>query len=306
MLSGNKMSKPYAIKRHFSPLRYPGGKGKLCSYIKSVIEANQLYDREYVELYAGGAGVAIELLAHEYVFSVHINDLSRPVYAVWDSVLNHTEDFCRLLRNTRITLKNWDKQRAIFVNEAEYSNLTLGFATFFLNRTNRSGLLNGGIIGGRRQEGEWGIDARYNVKDLLNRVQMIADFKDRIRLTSEDAYDLIAENRRKWAKDAFIYLDPPYYSKGKHLYYDFYQDDDHAAIAEILSELDDNAWVVSYDNHVRIRELFAGYQSVTYDIGYSAREHKVGSEVMFFSPSLVVPDPTRNMKNFVMNKAASA
>ena len=298
------MSNPYAVKKHFSPLRYPGGKAKLCSYIKSVIEANQLCDLEYVELYAGGAGVAIELLVHEYALTVHINDLSRPVYAVWDAILNQTEGFCRLLRNARLTLKNWDKQRQIFVNESDHDNLELGFATFFLNRTNRSGILNGGIIGGRSQASAWGIDARFNHKDLLNRVRMIADFRDRIKLTGEDAYDLILTHKHEWARKAFIYLDPPYYSKGKHLYYDFYEDDDHAAIAKLLSKLGKHAWVVSYDNHARIRELFAGYKSVTYDIDYTARDRKVGTEVMFFSPILTVPGPSPNMKNYVVSEGS--
>ena len=294
-----------AISRHFSPLRYPGGKGKLCSYVKAIIETNNLHDREYCELYAGGAGVAIELLVQEYVPSIHINDFSRPVYAVWDAILNHTESFCRKIRDCRLTLRAWDRQRNIFANESDFDSLELGFATFYLNRTNRSGILNGGVIGGRKQRGRWGIDARFNRKNLLDRVRMIADFRDRISITNADAFALIQTESEKWKEDSFIYLDPPYYAKGRDLYYDFYEDGDHEAIAKSLSCLREHAWIVSYDNHPRIRELFSDFRSATYDLDYTARQHKIGTEVMLFSPTLEVPQATGVMRNFRVGKQQS-
>lgn len=294
------MSQIPVIKRHFSPLRYPGGKGKLCSYIKAIIETNHLHDREYVELYAGGAGVAIELLVQEYVPSIHINDYSRPVYAVWDAILNHTEDFCQKIRDCRLTLRAWDRHRNIFANESEFDSLELGFATFFLNRTNRSGILNGGVIGGRQQLGKWGIDARFNRKNLQDRVRMIADFRDRISLSNSDAFELIQAESDTWRENSFVYLDPPYYTKGRDLYYDFYEDGDHEAIAKSLAKLKEHAWIVSYDNHPRIRDLFSDFQSATYDLNYTARQHKVGTEIMLFSPMLEVPEATGVMRDFTV------
>jgi DNA adenine methylase len=147
---------------HFTPLRYPGGKGILAAYIKRLMKTNRLLDGEYVEPYAGGAAIALELLFHEYVSRIHINDLSRLVYAFWLSVLEHTDEFCQLVRDTPRTVDAWDKQKKVLANEADHDALAVGFATFFLNRTNRSGILNGGIIGGRAQTGLWKINARYN------------------------------------------------------------------------------------------------------------------------------------------------
>ena len=298
------MDKRIAISKHFSPLRYPGGKGKLAGYIKRIIEENDLFDCDYVEPYAGGAAVALELLAHEYVLSVHINDISRPIYSFWKSALDHTDELCRLVRDTDVTVDTWDEQRATFLDPDNADDLQLGFATFFLNRTNRSGILNGGIIGGRNQASEWGIDARYNKSTLIARIRMVGEFRDRIVLTSLDSIELIESRKASWRKSAFVYLDPPYYNKGKHLYYDFYSDDDHKQIARQINKMKSLYWVVSYDNHPRISELFHSFRSATYDIGYSAHEHKVGEEVMFFSPKLVVPNPINSMRNFLLRTAA--
>lgn len=145
---------------HFTPLRYPGGKGKLAAYVKALIEANSLHDGLYAEPYCGGGGIALELLLHEYVSRIHINDISELVHAFWWSVLNETDALCRLIVDTPRTVAAWDRQKLILMNPADHSRLAVGFATFFLNRTNRSGILNGGVIGGRDQTGPWKIDAR--------------------------------------------------------------------------------------------------------------------------------------------------
>lgn len=275
--------------RHFTPLRYPGGKGKLAPYIKALLKENKLLDGEYVEPYAGGSAIAMELLFHEYVSRVHINDLSRPVYAFWSSVLHHADDLCRLVNDTPLTIRSWDKQRKVFANQKDYDDLALGFATLFLNRTNRSGILNAGIIGGRDQTGSWKIDARYNRDDLTHRIEAIAKMESRISLTQMDALDFIKAKMESWPDKTLIYIDPPYYEKGRHLYYDFYQPDDHEKVKKFVArELSRKRWVVSYDNVAPIRALYKGYRQITYKIGYSARDVRQGTEVMFFSDSLQV------------------
>ena len=153
--------------RHFTPLRYPGGKGKLAGFVKSLLKTNSLLDGEYVEPYAGGAAIALELLLHEYVTRIHINDVSRPIHAFWTCVLNYTDDLCQLIQDVPLTTSEWDVQKAVLSHPNDHDDLRLGFATFFLNRTNRSGILNGGIIGGRDQTGPWKIDARFNGPELI-------------------------------------------------------------------------------------------------------------------------------------------
>lgn len=276
---------------HFSPLRYPGGKRKLAAYIKEIIRANKLFDGEYVEPYAGGAAIGLELLFQEYVSKIQINDLSRPIYSFWKAVLNDTEELCRLVKNTRLTIAARDRQKRIFMNQEEYSYLEVGFAAFYLNRTNRSGILNGGPIGGRDQTGPWKIDARYHADELVFRIQSIAKLKNRIKLTQNDALDLLRRGLPKWPKKTLVYLDPPYYEQGRELYYDYYQPDDHAQLAIFIEEnMKSCAWIVSYDNVMPIRKLYRSFRSIVYNVGYTARERRTGKEVMFFSPGLVIPD----------------
>lgn len=272
---------------HYTPLRYPGGKGKLAPYIKELMKENCLLDGEYAEPYAGGAAIGLELLFHDYVSRVHINDISRPVFAFWHSALNRTDHLCKLIRDTSLNLKAWDRQKYIFQNEQKFGDLTLGFATFFLNRTNRSGILNGGVIGGRDQSGPWKIDARFNRNELIYRIESIAKMKNRISLTRMDALDFLKDGIARWPAKTLIYLDPPYYEKGRDLYYDFYDHDDHEMLADfVIGKLVRQRWIVSYDNCKPIRGFYRGCQRLSYGLGYSARDVREGSEVIFFSKSL--------------------
>jgi DNA adenine methylase len=272
---------------HYTPLRYPGGKGKLAGYIKELMKENKLLDGEYAEPYAGGAAIGLELLFHDYVSRIHINDLSRPVHAFWHSVLHRTDELCKLIRDTPLTVKAWDRQKYVFGHQEKFGDLTLGFATFFLNRTNRSGILNGGIIGGRDQTGPWKIDARFNRDELIFRIESTAKMRRRINLTRLDALDFLKAGLLAWPAKTLIYLDPPYYEKGRELYYDFYQPKDHETLSEfVIGKLVRQRWIVSYDNAPAIRDFYKGCQRLTYSLGYSARDAREGAEVIFLSDSL--------------------
>ena len=288
------MSEPPQPKQHrllyFTPLRYPGGKARLAPFVKSLLKQNRLVDGEYVEPYAGGAAIALELLFHEYVSRIHINDVSKPLHAFWNSVLNHTEEFCRLVRKTPLTVAQWDRQKRILHRAGEHDDVQTGFAFFFLNRTNRSGILNAGIIGGRDQTGPWKIDARFNSKELVHRIEAISRLRNRIRLTRQDALKFLNVGVGRWPQETLIYLDPPYYVKGRDLYYDYYEPEDHARVAKFVTgNINRQRWIVSYDNVPPIRRLYKRARHVVYDIGYSARSASSGSEVMFFCDNLAVP-----------------
>lgn len=276
---------------HFTPLRYPGGKAKLAAYVKQLIRDNKLDDGEYVEPYAGGAGIALELLLQQYVSLVRINDVSHHVYSFWKSVLNDTEELCRRIKNTRLTVASWDRQKKIFANPKDHDYLTVGFATFFLNRTNRSGILNGGVIGGRDQTGPWKIDARYNADELIFRIESIAKVRNRIKLTRSDAVTFLKRGAMKWPKKSLVYLDPPYFEQGRELYYDYYKSEDHAEVAGVITaKMKDRFWIVSYDNVPEIRTLYAAFRRLSYNVRYTARDRYEGKEVMFFSDKLSVPN----------------
>lgn len=273
----------------YSPLRYPGGKGKLSFYVQLLIERNKLSDGHYVEPYAGGASVALSMLFNEFSSEIHINDYDYNVYCFWRSVVDETDALCELIDKTDVSMETWRKQKQIQVQSRQYSQLEVGFSTFFLNRTNRSGILNAGVIGGNNQNGEWKIDARYNKEDLIARVQKISKYKDRINLYNLDAIVLINMLKDKLPKRTFFYFDPPYYKKGKELYINYYNHEDHVQIANLISSIEDKHWLISYDNDPHINELYNRYRQQVYDLNYHAGQASVGSEILVFSPDLAVP-----------------
>lgn len=279
----------------FSPLRYPGGKGKLAQFVAAVIKRNSLSDGLYVEPYAGGAAVAWELLLTGVVRRVAINDISRPVFAFWRSVLEQTDELAALITDTPIDVATRDRLKAVLNSPDDASELELGFAMFFLNRTHRSGILNGGVIGGRDQTGKWKIDARYNKNDLIRRIERIAAARRRIELTNLDAVEFVKSKSPAWPAKTLVYLDPPYYEKGSQLYYDYYSDRDHQEVAQAVRTLSKVHWLVSYDDVLPIQEMYGGTPALQYTIGYSARNVLRGREAMFFSDGLVIPEVEGSM-----------
>lgn len=277
----------HSLDRYPSPLRYPGGKGKVANFLKLMFLENDLLGSEYVELYAGGASVALSLLYEDFASHVHINDINRSIYAFWSIVLNDPEGLCRAITDTSVTIEEWKRQKAV-QSATDPTELELAFSTFFLNRTNRSGILAGGIIGGYKQQGKWKIDARYNKAELCRRICKVARFRSRISLTCADAASMLGEIASRPAGSTFVYLDPPYYVKGKGLYDNFYRHEDHVEIAQAVQTLK-CPWVVSYDAVPEILTLYGSTRSLRYSLNYSAAQKHRGSEAMFFSPGLHIP-----------------
>lgn len=261
---------------------------KVSSYIKRLYEVNDLCGGTYIEPYAGGASVALSLLFDGYAKRIRINDVDKSIYAFWYAVIDETEALCRMIADTPVTMDVWKKQYEVQRRKGEADLLALGFSTFFLNRTNRSGILTGGVIGGKEQTGKYKMDARYNKTDLIERIEAVADYAGRIELTMMDAVELIKRYKRKPADKTFCYLDPPYYVKGRDLYLNYYKQKDHTAIAEAIKMYKGN-WIVSYDAVDFIKELYKDYRQIEYGLSYSAGSRGKGREVMVYSDGLVLP-----------------
>lgn len=277
------------MKTFSTPLRYPGGKGKFAHFIKEIFEENLLLDGHYAEPYAGGAGVALELLFHEYASQIHINDLDVAVYSFWESAVNDTENLCRLVRDTPITMEQWYRQKQVLENMTNHSLLEIALATFFLNRTNRSGILKAGVIGGKEQAGQWKLDVRFNKDDLIKRIELIGRFQNRINVYNLDAVQFLREVIPNLPLKSLIYLDPPYYVKGAGLYRNFYNHDDHVKIGQAIEKIN-HPWIVSYDDNAEIRKIYNQYRLDSYFLSYTAQEKKKGSEVMIYGPSIKIPN----------------
>lgn len=272
-----------------TPLRYPGGKAAFAPYIKALLEANDLIGGDYMEPFAGGAGVALDLLFNGYCQNIHINDIDPAVYHFWHSAVFNTHEFIRLILNTEISINEWERQKHILNNGSDFTELEHGFAAFYLNRTNRSGILKGGVIGGKQQNGNYKMDARFKKDKLIKRIERIAEFRDWIYVYNFDAVDLLRRCDFILPKKSLIYLDPPYYIKGQGLYRNFYEHKDHEDIQMILDAVD-RPWIVSYDNCTQIKEIYREYKKDEYLLDYCAYSKTKGSEVMIFGPGVVAPE----------------
>ncbi len=273
----------------YSPLRYPGGKRKLANFVSLLYRTNGLLDGDYAEVYAGGAAVALTLLYGDYARRIHINDLDRGVHAFWLAARDQTDELARRVQDATLDLDEWKRQRAVQFAESP-DQLDLAFSTFYLNRTNRSGIITGGVIGGKDQTGEWKIDARYNVKDLVRRIERVGRWRSRIEVYGLDGAEFLRTVVPTLPAKTLLYLDPPYYVKGQEmLYANYYGPADHAEIAALVRRVG-VPWVVSYDDHADVRAIYHGCQTAAYDIAYSASDRYRGREVAFFSDDLTVPD----------------
>jgi DNA adenine methylase len=288
------------VTSSYTPLRYPGGKTKLGPYLAAVFRANRLIDAAYAEPYAGGAGAGLHLLFRGYATRLQLNDIDRGVVSFWRAVLAHTERFAKAIERVPLTVKEWDRQKVIV--RSERMGFELGFAFFYLNRTNRSGIMTGGIIGGREQRGEYLIDARFNRADLAARVRAIGSMKRNISVTHLDALDFIDVLADDSNRKRLMYLDPPYYVKGRELYPNFYSHSDHAAIALRLRTFG-QPWMMTYDDCNEIRKLYKSSTVLESELSYSAREVRRGREVVVFGGGLepaLLKGPARQRKGFTI------
>jgi DNA adenine methylase len=279
----------HATVRYLAPLRYPGGKQGLAAFFVDLVRLNRLTGATYVEPFAGGAAVALRLLHCGAVGAVHLNDADRAVFAFWHAMTRWNERFCRAIKRVPLTLAEWDRQRDVQRHKACADLFDLGFSTFYLNRTNRSGILRAGVIGGRSQAGEFRMDARFNRAALMRRVSAIGLLAARIRLTCVDALELLRSESRTWGKGALVYLDPPYVSKGHDLYLNRYAPEDHRALATYVGSQLAPRWVVTYDVNDHVRALYKGHRQLLYRLGYSAHRRYEGRELMILSKGLRLP-----------------
>ena len=281
-----------------TPLRYPGGKSIMSTFFEKIFQYNSLKNIVYAEPYAGGAGSAINLLLNNKVDAIEINDISKGIFSFWYYLINNSNEFLELFEKTEVNLNEWQLQRKIF-NSSKIPSLELGFATFFLSRTNRSGILNAGPIGGQDQEtqsvAKYKLDCRYNKKSLYNKFIGIIERSDNIKVYNYDALTFLKKIKNK---NTFVYLDPPYYHQGKALYINYYKHNDHLVLSNFLRNNANFNWVLSYDNVKEIQKLYSDFELYEFNLTYTAQKIKKGKELFTHSNNIRLPkNPTIKRKS---------
>lgn len=282
----------------YSPLRYPGGKGKLAPFMELLIKRTGHYGGTYIEPFAGGAGIALELLEKGIVKDIVINDLDKGIYSFWRAILTETDRFINDIYTVELTISEWNRQREILENSNKYS-YELGFATFYLNRTNRSGIIKGGVIGGLEQKGKWLMDARFNREDMIERILRIAKYKNNIHLYNKDVESFVRNYLPKYQQNAFVYFDPPYFGKGKQLYLNFFSYDDHVRIENMINSQVKCDWIITYDDVPEIANIYQNHVLRRIDLNYSAGIKRKASEIIIFRHNAMVPTLEQLIQNGV-------
>lgn len=272
------------VAKTYSPLRYPGGKNQFYGYVEEIILQNNLQGCTYVEPFAGGAGVALRLLLENIVDRIMINDFDRSIYAFWNLVLNDTDWLCRKINDVNVTMEEYYIQREIQSRKEEIDIRELGFSTFFLNRTNRSGIIKAGPIGGYSQQGNYLLDCRFTKKNLIHRVEKIAEHREQIQVFNNDAIEFLHSDIWYIDQEYFVFFDPPYFEKGKALYTNFYNHDDHFQLSQYIQDnLNEWRWIVTYDCCEEIKAMYEQSQSTEISLNYSAQDKRKASEYLFYN-----------------------
>ena len=278
----------HALKHHgqeMTPFRYPGGKAFLCPEIERRIDGcAPVRPKFYAEPYAGGAGAAIKLLATNAVERIYLNDFDWRIYSAWQSIIAQPARFIDRIGSIGLDVETWQTQREI-VYEADSNRddpFDVGFAAFFLNRTNRSGIIVGaGPIGGYGQTGTWKIDARFPRTALAARVKWISEQADRIVLSNKDGLQFLRETSAAVGMDTYFFIDPPYVNAGSRLYMNAMSEMLHLNLAKFLITTKQMPnWLVTYDDAPLVREAYR--DAIIEDLGvkYSLQRKRAASELL--------------------------
>jgi DNA adenine methylase len=289
-----------------SPLRYPGGKALLAGYIADILEAHLLTGCTFYEPYLGGGSVSLELLGKGSISSAVWVERDPLVYAFWHSSLSDPDGLCAAIDDLDISIETWHEfqhfRDVLNPNSKKFTLLELGVAGLFFNRTNFSGIIGAGPIGGRNQSSKYGIDCRFNKARIIEQIRNVSTYSDLIELHYGDAIKFMLKNAKEISTGFnFVYIDPPYYSQGKKLYRYFYEDENHVDLANFIGA-QGYPWLISYDDHPRIQELYAQNKIQPIYLDYNVKSSRRATELLISNIEIPPPVYMEPVANDVTDK----
>ncbi len=255
-------------QRILSPLRYPGAKARLATFVAEVLKLNKLKPKLMVEPFAGGLSVSLKLLQAGYVEKIAIGEKDPLVASFWKVAFDQTAWLMKEIRTIPITIERWKYFRGSeFTTDRERA-----LACIFINRTSFSGIMatSAGPIGGQKQESDYKIDCRFNRDMLCNRLEKIGALKDKVVFIENSSWEATLKKASQSGykkKDVFYYLDPPFYFKANKLYRHYFSDEDHQELHDTITR-EKSPWLLSYDMADAIVEKYTKNGTMPNKIGF--------------------------------------
>ena len=264
-----------------NPLRYPGSKASFASSVGAFVTACGYTGFEIVEPFAGSASVSIDLVSSGVCSKAILIERDPLLYAFWSAVFFDTRRLCNRINKLSIDLGTWHDLRPLLAINSpdEYELIDLAVAGLFFNRTNFSGVLHAGPIGGQQQKSVYKVNCRFNKDDLIARIRAIAKLQNRVEVIFSDALGFLETQKEAVNQNRFYYVDPPYFVQGEKLYRYSFELSQHKQLAKVLSELK-APWLLSYDRHPVIEMLYERYASSGFKFKYSSKIRKVEREFL--------------------------
>lgn len=244
------------FKKHISPLRYPGGKSKLIDYVYSQLNLSKT--KLFVEPFAGGASVGLSLLNANIIDKLIINDLDYGIYSLFETIKHDPETLLNKINTYQPTHEDYFKAQENITSG--YKNLdcfTSAWSLLLVNRLAYSGIYNANPLGGKNGSLEE-LLKRWNPSTLTKRIGSISKMSNKIIVKNMDACELIEE--MYWIDNATLFVDPPYFEKGKYLYNHHYNKSEHIKLNVLLDSLYQGCpgadLILTYDHHEYIKKLY--------------------------------------------------
>jgi DNA adenine methylase len=280
--------------------RYPGGKSKLRDKIANCL-AKQVdhCGLEYRELFFGGGSIGLKLLSdNPDIKKIWINDKDVGIACLWTSVIRYPEAFKARVEEFKPSVEEFYsiKEELTECDKMPYHEaeiVDIGFKKLAIHQISYSGLgtKSGGPLGGAKQKSKYKIDCRWSPEYIRKKIDKLhgqfsdIDIHDNA-CTNLDFTELIKDNNQK----SLIYLDPPYFDKGKDLYQHSFTKDDHVRLSTALRYCN-HAWVLSYDDCPDIRYLYDWAEIEILDVNYSitaTKDRDTGERLSRTKPELLI------------------
>lgn len=257
-------------------LRYPGSKRKLVKTISKFLEKLNKNCNTYIEPFLGAGFVAANWLQdHQYDYTF-LNDKDEDIAGIFNVIIRWPGELIKEIEQFTPSVESFYAFKAA----RSFYPVKRALETIALHQMSYSGLgkMAAGPIGGKKQNGSYKVDCRWNAKKLAAMILKWHDILKRAYCISSNDFAQVLSLEGN-IPTALMYLDPPYYEKGKELYQYSFSEADHQRLFESLN-VTRAKWLLSYDDHDFIRRLYRDYYMHEIEASYTIKTHRKKKELL--------------------------